>query len=134
MSIISNRHNVVAYTSGVTKPFDGQVLVTVAYKTGKDGVKKESKCASVPIIGGEDIVGNIEALVPHIQEMLAGVRKSILRELLDKEPEPVDVASNALSVAACIEYLEASDENGRLTKESVGVWFESAIGDSLAIA
>lgn len=140
MSIIdSANHNVVSYVSGVTKPFTGQKLIVVTYKTVTDkmsplyNIKRESKCVSVPVIADSEITSNIDVLIPHIRGMLENTQKSIVRELLDTG-NILSIATDSLSIAECVSYLESSDESGRLTKESVGNWFDSNIADMLAIA
>lgn len=140
MSIIDTaNHSVVSYMSGITKPFTGQKLIVVTYKTVTDkssalyNIKRESKCVSVPVIADEEITSNIDVLIPHIRNMLENTQKSIVRELLDTG-NVVSIATESLSITECISYLESSDESGRLTKESVGNWFDSNIADILAIA
>lgn len=143
MSIIDSVNNsVVPYVSGTTKPFTGQRLIIVTYKTVTDksspmcNIKRESKCVSVPLIPSELIAANLVVLTPHIRGMLESVQKSIVREMLDSLVNgSVHSVGNAdISLEACIEYLESSDESGRLTKESVGNWFDSSIATSLAVA
>lgn len=140
MSIIDTaNHSVVSYVSGVTKPFTGQKLIVVTYKTVTDklsalyNIKRESKCVSVPVIADDDITGNIDVLIPHIRGMLENVQKAIVRDMLDTG-NILSIPTESISIAECISYLESSDESGRLTKESVGNWFDSNIADMLAIA
>lgn len=141
MSIIDqSNHNVIPYLSGVTKPFNGQRLITVTYKTVTDkssplcNIKRDSKAVSVPVILDHEIKSNIDALIPHIRGMIEGVQKSIVRELLDAGSNVLSIAYEDINIASCIEYLESSDESGRLTKESVGNWFDSSIADMLTVA
>lgn len=141
MSIIDTaNHSVVTYVSGTTKPFTGQRLIAITYKTVTDknnplcNVKRESKCVSVPLIDDAVISSNMIALIPHIRGMLENVQKSIVREALDASGNVVSISNDSISIAECISYLESSDDSGRLTKESVGVWFDSSISELLAIA
>src|ERR1700694_658138 len=90
MSVIDQaNHNVVSYVSGTTKPFSGQRLVAIIYKTVTDkksvhyNIKRESKAVSVPVIADDIILGNMNVLVPHIKTLLENTQKSIIRELLD---------------------------------------------------
>jgi hypothetical protein len=141
MSIIDNaNHSVVPYISGTTKPFTGQRLITITYKTVTDknsalfNIKRDSKCVSVPMIAAEEITSNLQALIPHIRAMLEDTQKAIVREMIDSR-NVSSVNVDDISIASCVEYLESSDnEGGRLTKESVGVWFDSNVADMLAIA
>ena len=51
MSNVSNVHDVVVYDAKATKPYQGQRLAKVLYKTPKDGsVKPENKAVSIPVI------------------------------------------------------------------------------------
>lgn len=139
MSIIDNaNHSVITYT-GKEKPFTGQRLSKVTWKTNTDkdspyyNIKRESKCVSLPVIGSTDIADNIVALTPHIASYLHGVQDKMVRELLEAGSNVVSVATSDVSVASIIEYLESSDESGRLTKDSVAAWFDSTVADNLAM-
>src|ERR1700674_4660994 len=141
MSVIDQaNHNVVSYISGTTKPFSGQRLVAITYKTVtyKESIhyniKRESKAVSVPVIADDVITSNIVALVPHIRTLLENTQKSIIRELLDASNNVVSMPNKSISISECISYLESSDESGRLTKESVGNWFDSSIADMLTLS
>lgn len=141
MSIIDNaNHNVVSYVSGVTKPFTGQRLAVATYKTSKDkdsmffGVKRDSKAVSLPVIQDDVITANLVALMPHVRSMLEVAQDKIFREALDASGNVVSVSNESLSIAAICEFLDNSNESGRLTKESVGKWFDESIADSLMIA
>ncbi len=140
-NIDTNTNTVTPYVSGTTKPLSGQRLASFNWKIGtneKDtkwfGIKRASKAVSVPVIADEAIVGNIELLVPHIRSFIEGVQDKIIRDLLDKNPDTLHVANVDIDMSACLEYLENSDSSGRLTKESVAAWFDTAIADSLMLA
>jgi hypothetical protein len=134
MSAISSTHSVVGYT-GKEKAFADQRLSKVTWKTDKEtGVKKDSVCVSLPVITAQMVVDNIAALAPAVAEYLMTVQDKIVRERV--EAGAAQITDAEISTAAICEYLVESDSNtgGRLTKESVGVWFDSALADSLAMA
>lgn len=140
MSIIDTaNHNVVPYVSGKTKPFDGQRLATVTYKTITDkshplcGVKRESKAVSLPLIADDVIANNLAALMPHIKSMLYKTQDAMIREILDSGNNVVSIDNAAVSIPAICDYLDNSNESGRLTKESVATWFDSSIADTLMV-
>lgn len=140
MSIIDTaNHNVVPYISGKTKPFTGQRLATVTYKTITDkshplcGVKRESKAVSLPVIESDTIEVNLGALMPHIKSLCYGAQDKILREYLDDNPNAVSISNELISIGAILEYLDNSNESGRLTKESVASWFDASIADTLTV-
>jgi hypothetical protein len=139
MSNIDNlNHSVVAFDPKKSKAFTGQRLSKVSYKTISDktnplyGVKRESKCVSIPIISSEEVRNNITLLMPHIVEFVAGVQDKIIRESVDNGA--LNISMESISMASCLEYLDNNNESGRLTKESVGIWFNEVIQDNLAMA
>lgn len=139
MSIIDTaNHSVVTY-DGKNKPFTGQRLSKVTWKTCTDkssqwfNIKRESKCVSLPPVLVADITANIAALSPHLIGFLHGVQDKMVREMLDAGNNVVSISTEAVSIGAIVEYLESSDESGRLTKESVGTWFDAVVSDNLAM-
>lgn len=140
MSIIDNaNHSVVSYDPKSSRAFTGQRLAKFSWKTGTDknspyyNIKRESKCVSVPVITGEEVIGNIEVLIPHVVSFLAGVQDKIMREILDSGNNVVSITNESISIAAITEWLESNDDSGRITKEMVGTWFDSNISDNLAV-
>lgn len=140
MSIIDNAaHSVQPFVSGKSKAFTGQRLAQVSYKTISDktnplfGVKRESKCVSVPMITAHEILVNMDALVPSVIEYMQTVQDKIIRNRVDNNA--ASISAEEISITACIEYLESQDsESGnRLTKESVGAWFAQEIEESLTV-
>ena len=138
MSNIDNlNHSVVAFDPKKSKPFTGQRLSKVSYKTISDktnplyGIKRESKCVSIPLVSAEEVRNNMVALTPHIVEFLMGVQDKIVREAVDNGS--LNIAMESISIGACIGYLEENNESGRLTKESVSAWFNEQIQDNLAM-
>lgn len=138
MSIIdTNAHSVVTYDPKTSKPFTGQRLAKVTYKTITDkanalyGIKRESKCVSLPLITAKEVESNIIALTPHFIEFLQGIQDKIVRERVDAGAKHITM--DEVSIAGCVEWLEANNESGRLTKESVAAWFQENIAESLAV-
>lgn len=138
MSVIDTlNHTIVDYDPKATKPFTGQRLSKVTYKTITDkdnplcGVKRPSKCVSLPLVSVGDVVDNVAALAPMIVETLHGIQDKIVRERVDMGASSISMEE--ISIAACIEYFESNNESGRLTKESVATWFDETIGESLAV-
>lgn len=142
MSIIDNSNNtIVNYTSGVTKPFSGQRLMVATYKTGTKkedistfGIKRDSRAVSLPIVLASDVHQNLTLLMPHIVSMIAKTQDSIIKGILEENISRLHVGNEEISIAACIEFLDDSDESGRMTKESIGKWFDAEIADPLMLA
>ncbi len=140
MSIIDTAaHSVVSYDPKSSKAFTGQRLAKFTWKTVQDktsamyNVKRDSKCVSLPVIGEQEIVGNIVVLVPAVQAYLHSVQDKMIREMLEAGGNVVQVNSESINVAAIVEWLEQNDESGRITKESVGMWFDSTVAEQLAV-
>lgn len=138
MSIIDNAaHSVVAYDPKASKPFTGQRLAKVTFKTVTDkesplfNIKRESKCVSLPLVTAKEVQDNAVALSGVIAEYLMDVQNKIVRERV--EANAAHITSEEISIAGCIEWLEQNNESGRLTKESVGQWFVDNIETELAV-
>lgn len=140
MSIIDNAAHTVSSYDGKNKAFTGQRLAKFTWKTVQDknsplyNVKRDSKCVSLPLVTGDDIASNLLALMPHVQSYLHGVQDKIIREQLEAGSNVLHITSESVSVAAICEYLESSDESGRMTKETVGAWFDETVSEQLALA
>lgn len=138
MSIIDTlNHSVVSYDPRSSKAFSGQRLSKVTYKTVTNkedplyGIKRESKCVSLPMIPVADVVSNIQALAPVVVEYLHSVQDKIVRERIDAGA--LSISMDEISIAGCIEYLDSNSESGRLTKEVVAAWFNETIAEPLAV-
>jgi hypothetical protein len=138
MSVIDNlNHSVVSYDPKSTKAFTGQRLSKVTYKTITDknsefyGIKRDSKCVSLPLVQVADVVANIASLAPAVVEYLHSVQDKIVRERVDAGA--TSISMQEISIAACIEWLESNSESGRLTKEVVASWFDETISDQLTV-
>lgn len=138
MSVIDNlNHSVVAYDPKSTKAFTGQRLSKVTYKTITDkenplfGVKRDSKCVSLPLFKAEEVISQSAALAPYVIEYLQTVQDKIVRERIDAGASSISMAE--ISIAGCIEYLDSNSESGRLTKESVAAWFNETIAEPLSM-
>lgn len=147
MSHLDNAHKVTSYTSGVTVALTGQRLATICYKgktvTNKDGSKTEipalpNRAVSLPVISDMQINNAINRLMPHVKAMLYKAQDGIIREMLGNT-----VASNAalelvsdvdISIDSCLAWMEADGESGRMTKDGLNSWFDTALADSLMIA
>lgn len=127
MSIISNVHSLVPFISGESKPMNGQRLAKVGFKKTKDNPNPlPSVCASVPFLQQEEVMGQINALLPHIGTMLEGVQDSIIRALYEaSQGQRKEVRDEEISVQACIAFLSAEQAGSRISADSIKAWFES---------
>lgn len=138
MSVIDTlNHSIVDYDPKSTKAFTGQRLSKVTYKTITDkehplcGVKRPSKCVSLPLIAVADVIANAAVLAPAVVEFLHGVQDKIVRERVDENA--ASISMNEISIAACVEWLESNSESGRLTKETVSTWFAETVAEPLTV-
>lgn len=140
MSIIDSAAHTVSSYDGKNKAFTGQRLAKFSWKTVTDkasamyNIKRDSKCVSLPVIGAADLEDNIVALAPHLCNYLHSVQDKIIREQLESTSNCLHISSESISLVAICEWLDNSDESGRLTKESVVTWFNESISDNLAMA
>lgn len=138
MSVIDTlNHSVVSYDPKSSKAFTGQRLSKVTYKTVTNkedplfGIKRESKCVSLPIFATSEVVAQSAVLAPYVIEYLQTVQDKIVRERIDAGAGSISMAE--ISIAGCIEWLDSNSESGRLTKESVAAWFNDTIAEPLAV-
>ena len=140
MSIISNIHSLVPFTSGESKPMNGQRLAKVGFKL-TEAMKKAGKtalpsvCASIPFIEREEVLGNVNALLPHIGNMLEGVQDQIIRALYEGSAgQRKEVRDEEISVQACIAFLSAEQAGSRISAESIKAWFEQGEAKNISAA
>lgn len=141
MSLINTVENnsalVSGYTNGITQARNKDERLSVLYwKTGKDGIKKDSKSVSIPKIMGLTSE-ELQSMVPHVIGMLEGVQNKIIRELVESGRNAISFGD--ISVSECIKYLNESDSDGnggniRLTKEVINNWFMDSLNDKLMLA
>jgi hypothetical protein len=133
MSNVSNAHNVNKFISGKSEALTGQRLAKVTYKSTKNNpAKYPSICASVPYINNQDIIDNVDNLVPYIKVMLENAQDGIIRSLYESADGNLTTVTNEdISIAQCINYLSAESQGSRLTKEYLSQWFTDNIEETL---
>lgn len=134
MSIISNRHSVVPFVAGTSKPFPEQRLAKVGYKSSKaNPAKFPSVCASVPTIAGWS-ENQSARLKTHFVQLLADTQDKIFRSLYESSDGSIlSIGDDEISVDQCIAYLEAESTGDRLTKERIVEWFNDNVSDNLSV-
>jgi len=139
MSNVSNRHAVTPFIAGTSKALTGQRLARAGFKltekmktAGK--VALPSVCASVPQIDPGAVHEYLTGLLPHIGNMLEKAQDEILRSRYESAGGVLsDITDDEISIPACIAYLTAESSGARLSVESIGVWFDTALTDSLTV-
>lgn len=132
MSNVSNRHALQLFSAG-DKPFTGQRLAKVGYKTSKKTPAKfKSVATSIPFVQVDDIHGNITALLPFIGAMIENAQDGIIKSLYESAHGAlIDITDDDISVSACIGFMQAESAGDRLTSEAIGKWFDSELSENL---
>ena len=135
MSNISNRHTVQLFEAGKSEALTGQRLAKVGYKSSKTSPAKfPSICVSVPFVDTDDVKGNISRLMPYIKEMISNAQDGIIRSLYESSHGALsNVSDDDISVNSVINFLEAEQSGGRLTKEFLENWFDSQVKTNLTV-
>ena len=129
MSIISNVHTLVPFVAGESKPFDGQRLLRIGFKTTKameaKGIKAlPSVCASVPYLTPDQVRQELDALLPHIGAWLETVQDGAARALYEgSKGQRKDIRSEEIDIPALVAFLSAQEAGSRLSAESIKAWF-----------
>ena len=137
MSIVSNRHNVNLFVAGKSEALSGQRLAKIGYKKTKENQNPlKSVCVSVPSINMTEYSHMVSAGVFNsiIQCALENAQDGIIRSLYESsEGNLTTVSDEEISVNACINYINAENAGGRLTKEYLENWFANNISDNLSV-
>lgn len=131
MSHFPSTHLVTTFDSAKSQPLSGQRLAKIRYKTtAKQAAKFPSVCVSVPPLADSEIMENLPALKVHIRAMLEQAQDGVIRSLYEAAGGNLtSVQDSDISVIACIGYLNAEAEGGRLTKETIEAWFDSSLAE-----
>lgn len=119
----SDRHAIIPFVAGTSRPSSGQVLIKVgsrqtAAMTKAGKTAKGAICASVPTIHHEEILSHVEELIPQLESAILEARKGILEE---HRADGV-VTTEDMSLPAVITWFRAQD---RLTEEFCREWITS---------
>ena len=139
MSNVSNRHAVVPFVAGTSKPLSGQRLARAGFKltekmkqAGKTALP--SVCASVPHIDPAAVQMFWNDLLPHVGTMLEKAQDEILRAKYESSGgQCTDLTDEEISIPACLAFMNAESAGSRLSVESIGAWFDTALTDSLTV-
>lgn len=134
MSNVSIAHTVTKFDAKKSQALSGQRLAKCRYKTTeKQAARFASVCVSVPFISTDSLDSEtVTRLVPHIRAMLESAQDGVIRSLYESSEGTLELVTDTdISIDACIKYLEAESEGGRLTKEFIESWFDSSVADYL---
>lgn len=131
---ITNRHKLNPFVAGKSAALADQRLAKVGYKsTVKTAAKYQSVCVSVPVIA-EFTEEQIQALGPHIIQMLENAQDGIIRSLYESRDGTLsEVSDDDISIDSCISFLEAESTGGRLTREYLESWFDQMMRENLTV-
>ena len=133
MSNMTTAHDLVKYDAKNSKPFDGQRLAKVCFKTSKSqAIKPDNMCASIPVFSAHAQISDFTPLFPHMDAWLQGVQDQIVREMVENGAQVV--TDSDISLDAIINWLEEDSKGNRLTKEFIIEWFSTELADVLTVA
>lgn len=135
MSNVSNRHSVIPFKAGITKPLSDQRLAKVGYKsTEKNKAKYPSIAVSVPKFVFDPTPENVSLVRGIIEEKMADAQDGIIRSLYESSDGTLlSVSDDDISFRACVNFLNAESEGGRLTKAFLEQWFDANVHDNLFV-
>lgn len=118
----------------VTKPAEGFRNVFARWKTNKEtNIKPDTKAVCVACITDGLIKENLTVLLPFFRSYLESVQDAIFKAMLEESYSKAFVVAEEIGIPAIVDFLNTSSESGRMTKESVGIWFDSAITENLMV-
>jgi hypothetical protein len=125
MSNISNRHSVAKLEKN-SKALSGQRMARVIAKKNKEGQYEsanltESKFVSIPIVSAFT-QEQLTALTPHIVGLVNDAQDALIRDAII-ETGATSIEDSAISVDACIAYLDDAAKGNRVTGEYLAKWF-----------
>lgn len=132
---ITNRHAVVPFVAGKSQALTDQRLSKVGYKSSKGKPAKfASVCASVPVIPADEIVGNINRLIPYVRTFLESAQDGIFRSLYESSGGlRTEIGDSEIGIDQIIGYLESESTGGRLSIEYLNDWFDNNLKDNLTV-
>jgi hypothetical protein len=129
---------------GAFKPYDSQLTIAdiaglrtvkVLYRF-KDESKRDKVNSYVRIpnrhLSESSILARIDDLMPFVTSYLESIEDGMIKELHSKGQ--LNIYPESLSLDKILEVLESTTNNGRLTKELIGNWFDEVLSDSLTTA
>jgi hypothetical protein len=139
MSNVSNIHDIKPFVSGKSEPLTDQRLARISFKQTekmtKAGIKAlPSVCVSVPPVSVEDVQANIEQFMPHLVALVERTQDDVIRSLVESSGGTrTTVSDDEISIPAVLAYLSAESAGARLSTESIGAWFDSALSDAVTV-
>lgn len=128
MSVVSNIHTITALTKD-SRALSGQRLVRMIAKKSKDGTYESanlqgSMCVSVPFVEQNDVVDQIDKLLPHVIGLVQDTQDKMIREIRIASGRN-EITQESISVEAVVAWLDANAAGDRFTTEYLQEWFVS---------
>jgi hypothetical protein len=129
MGNLSNVHDIVPLLDG-SKPFSGQRLCKLRFrkteKAQKEGKKvPDNACVSIPQVQLPEGWNTEERLKIHVIRMLEAGQDGIILGLYAEEGKR-EITDSDISFGKILDYLDAAQDGGRLTKEAIMEWLNSS--------
>lgn len=107
-------------------------LARIIRKNTKENPNAVSQAVFVPApIDTASWMGNA-TIAEAVQNYMQGLQDKVIRQVLDSGRNIITDAD--IAVEAVASYLEENDETlGRLSKESIGTWYDAEVADTLTL-
>jgi hypothetical protein len=131
MSIVSNRHNVLAFVAGKSQALTGQRLAKQTYKQTdkmtKAGIKAlPAICASVPTL---DVLSAavLQEFEPHVRALIEDTQDKLIGSMYEGKKVKIgdSISDEDIGIDAVLEFLNQSGA-GHLSGEKIGEWYDLA--------
>jgi hypothetical protein len=136
---VNNSNGVtMAHEYNAKKPpliVNGSRLVVTKFKNTQEfNAPMPNQFTEIPEIDSNEVLDSITALLPHIITMIESVQNDIVRDTLLEHGAGCTIQLDSLSIEKCIKYMSNEAVSNRLSKESIGVWYDAEVKDYLMIA
>lgn len=139
MSNVSNIHDIKLFVSGKSEPLTGQRLARISFKQTEKMkaagvVALPSVCVSIPPVSAPMLEPFTAELMPHLLALVEKAQDDIVRAKVESSKgQATTISDEEISISACVAFLNAESAGARLSTESIGAWFDSALTDSLTV-
>lgn len=130
-------HPISLFTES-SKPLNAEHrLVVIRFKEKKGSTEKKppSYCTSIPTLSVEcsdDLLNKL--CTAAVQEAQDNIIRDKVESFLETPSIKKEVNSTEISVPAISAFYDRVATSGRLSKESISVWFDESLAEELAIA
>lgn len=139
MSNVSTIHDIKPFTSGKSEALTGQRLARISFKQTEKMkaagiVALPSVCVSIPPLTASALEPFTAELMPHLLALVEKAQDDIIRTKVEtSKGTATTITDEEISVAQCVAFLNAESAGSRLSVDSIGAWFDTALTDALTV-